>query len=184
MMHIRPQRKRQMIIAFLVIPLLLNYYFWLSSFPPSYALSEIFEKTFWVVSPIVSLFAFTQVESSNYLPSLNKLGFPWQISYFVEKVLHLVCCMVGISSFLLLLSALLIRGAPSEYKTVRVARLEQSRLNSYRYSWQIASPDEYLRGKDFLTTEKQYQFLDANRGRNINIRVQHNIAGSAVTIVK
>uniref|UniRef100_UPI0023F12046 hypothetical protein n=1 Tax=Simonsiella muelleri TaxID=72 RepID=UPI0023F12046 len=69
-------------------------------------------------------------------------------------------------------------------KTVRVARLEQSRLNDYRYSWQIASPDEYLRGKDFLITEKQYQFLDANRGRNINIRVQHNIAGSAVTIVK
>lgn len=178
------QRKRQLIALFLVIPLLLNYYFWLSSFPPSYVLSGAFEKTFWIFAPSVSLFAFTQIDSGSYLPSFRRLGLPWQLSYFLEKFIHLLCCTVGISSFLLLLSALLIRGAPTEYRTVSIANLEQSRLNSYRYFWQIDSTEPYLANKNFLISEQQYQFLEINRKRQINIRLQHNVAGTAVTIIK
>lgn len=178
------QRKRQLVGLFLVIPLILNYYFWLSGLSSSYVLADVCQKTFWILAPTVSLFAFTQIDSGSYVPSFNKLGLPWQLSYLLEKIIHLICCTVGISSFLLLLGVFLIHGAPVEYRTVRMASIEQSRFYGYHYSWQVASAEPYLIGKNFLINEQQYQFLQANYNRNINVRVQHNIIGTSVTIIK
>lgn len=177
------KHQRQLIWSLLTISLLLNYYFWLSHFSGSYALSDIFQKTFIVVMPFASLVAYSQIDSGSYLPSLRKLGLPWQLSYFLEKFLHLILCIIAMSSFLLLLSALLIRGAPIHYTSAQVGNLTQESWLHYRfYTWQPRGNIPEAFQHRYSINQKQYEQL--TRNRTVQVRVQHNLAGSSVTIIK
>lgn len=173
-----------MLWAFSTIPLIFNYFFWVHGTSTSYVMSLDFERVFWVLSPLVSLFAFTQVDSGSYLPSFHKMGLPWQLSYFVEKLLHLIFCFISISSFLCLLTVFLIRGAPNQYVETRVAQLDEFRFITYHYYWQVKSPNEQLLMRHFKIGRRDYRWLDDHRRDPIRIRLKQNIAGSSVTVIK
>lgn len=176
--------KKQVIWAFLSIPLGLNYFFWLHGNTTSYAMSLDFEKVFWILLLITSLTAYTQIDSSSYLPSFRKMGFSWQFAYILEKILHGLCCLIGTVSFLFLLTALLIRSAPMNYMEARVARLEQTRFLTYHYYWQMNIEDPDIMIPNYKIDASTYQWLDKNRSELVRIRVKRNLAGSCVTVVR
>lgn len=182
-MHIIKQHT-QIIWAFILIPLILNYYFWIHGASPSYSMSFEFQKTFWLLSPLASLFAMTQIDSGSYLPSFRKLYLPWQLSYFLEKMIHGLLCFIAISSFLFLLTALLIQQAPNQYMETRVAEVQQERFIIYHYYWKLSIPHPYLAGRDFKISKSEYNWLQDHRQSPIRVRVKHNLAGSSITIIR
>ncbi len=183
-MRLHIEQKRQMIWAFIIIPMIFNYFFWIDGSSPSYVMSFEFQKTFWLLSPLVSLFAMTQIDSGVYIPSLRRLGLPWHLSYTIEKILHGLLCFVSISSFLLLLTALLIRHAPNHYMETGVGQLTEERFIVYHYYWQLNTLQLHLAGRDFKISKSEYNWLQDHRQDPIRVRVKHNLAGSSVTIIR
>lgn len=175
---------KQIIWAFCILPFIFNYFLWLHGTETSYAMSAEFEDAFWVVLPLMSLVGFTQVDSSAYLPSFRRLGLSWQLSYLLEKCIHLVCAVLSTASFLFLLTAMLIRHAPVHYMEAKVSRLEQTRFLSYHYYWQLKSSEPKLTTSNYKIDEKTYKWLEENRNERVRIRVRNNLAGTSVTAIR
>lgn len=175
---------KQLLWAFFSIPLVFNYFIWLHGQSTSYAMSLDFERIFWILLLITSFTAYTQLDSSNYLPSFRRLGLPWQLSYFLEKLLHAICCLISMTSFLFLLTALLIRSAPLHYMEARVARLDQSRLLTYHYYWQMNIENSNLMIPSYKVDERTFKWLEDNRSERIRIRVRSNLAGASVKVIR
>lgn len=178
------KNRKELLWAFATIPLIFNYFFWVHGTSTAYIMSMDFQRVFWILAPLVSLFAFTQIDSGNYLPSFNRIGLTWQASYFLEKCIHLICCFISISSFLCLLTALLIRGAPNQYMETHVAQLDKFRFINYHYYWQLTSTNEQLSMRHFKISGRDYRWLDNHRRDPIRVRLKQNIAGSSVTVIK
>lgn len=182
------RRKKTLIWLSFLIPNAFNLYYWLFSTSPSYVMSDIFWKTFWVIMPFTAIFAYTQVDSGSYLPSFRKLGLPWHVSYFLEKAVHLVGCFVSVSGCLWMLTAFLISQAPTQYMTVKVHRLEYTRLPllGYRYYCELDTSQAELANQPFRIRQEQYNWLEQNEHRHdsIRVRVQYNLAGASLAIVK